>query len=166
MSKFMKVAVAVAAAVSLTAAAAEAQSGNITATASVQQAINVSGAATLDFGSVLPGIPVSVDPSLDATAGRFDLTGVASQNVNLSFVLPANLSSGGNLLPIGSWDGCHNATATQAGCTSFTPSAGNTATVFSGAGALSVYVGATVSPSGLQPAGIYTGTITLNAAYF
>lgn len=165
MSKFMKVAVAVAAAMTL-GASAEAQTGNISATATVQQAINVSGVATLNFGSILPGINATVDAASNASAGRFDLTGVASQNVNLAFVLPTNLSSGGNLLPIASWTGCHNATATQAGCTAFTPTAGNTPTAFSGAGALSVYVGATVSPSGLQPAGIYSGTITLNAAYF
>jgi hypothetical protein len=115
---------------------------------------------------VLPGINYTVDAASGASAGRFDLTGVASANVNLSFTLPTDLNSGGNLLPIGSWTGCLNNTATQAGCTTFTPSAGATATAFSGAGAKSVYVGATVTPSGLQPAGIYNATITLNAAYF
>jgi len=167
MSKFMKVAVAVAAAVSLTVSSAEAQSGNISATATVLQALGISGAATLDFGtSVLPGINATVDAATDATAGRFDLTGVINQGVNLSFVLPTNLNSGGNLLPIASWTGCLSPTATQAGCSAFTPSAGNTATALSGLGALSVYVGATVSPSGLQPAGSYSGTITLNASYY
>jgi hypothetical protein len=167
MSKFMKVAVAVAAVVSLTATSAEAQSGNISATATVLQALGVSGAATLNFGtSVLPGINTTVDAATDATAGRFDLTGVINQGVNLSFVLPTNLNSGGNLLPIASWTGCLSPTATQAGCSAFTPSAGNTATALSGSGALSVYVGATVSPSGLQPAGSYSGTITLNASYY
>lgn len=166
MGKFMKAAAAVLTTVSLGATTATAQSGNISATANVLQSINVAGVTTLDFGDVLPGINATVDAAADAAAGRFDLTGYASQGVNLSFTLPANLSSGGNLLPIASWTGCLNATATQAGCSSFTPSAGSTASAFSGAGALSVYVGATVSPAGLQPAGIYSGTITLNAAYF
>jgi hypothetical protein len=68
----------------------------------VLQAINVTGAAALDFGSVLPGINYTVDAASGASAGRFDLTGVASANVNLSFTLPTDLNSGGNLLPIGS----------------------------------------------------------------
>jgi hypothetical protein len=165
MRKFTKVAVAVAAAVSLTAASVEAQSGNINAKASVLQPITIAQGAELDFGSVLPGVNSTVAASSGATAGRFDMTGVNGANVNLSFVLPANLSFGANTLPIGTWTGCHNTSASQAGCTGFTPSAGATPTAF-GASGLYVYIGATVSPAGVQPAGLYQGTVTLNAAYF
>ncbi len=101
-----------------------------------------------------------------ATSGRFDLTGQASGNVNLAFTLPTNLTSGANNLPIGTWTGCSNATNTTTGCTTFTPSASATASAFSGAGALFVWVGGTVSPGAAQAPGAYTGTVTLAASYF
>jgi hypothetical protein len=150
---------------SLAASAAQAQSANITATATVFQAMTVTGARTLDFGNVFPGVAKTIAVAA-ATSGRFDLTGQSSANVNVSFTLPTNLTSGANNLPIGSWTGCTNATNTTTGCTSFTPSASTTATAFSGAGALFVWVGGTVTPGGAQAAGTYTGTVTLTAAYF
>jgi len=167
MSKSMKVAVALAAAMSLSAASAQAQSANINALANVFQAITVTGAANLQFGNVFPGVNKTVDASTNANSGRFDLTGQASQNLALTFTLPTNLDDGAtHLLPIATWTGCLANTASQAGCASFTPSAGATNTTFSGASAKSVYVGATVSPAAAQVAGSYLGTVTLTAAYF
>jgi spore coat protein U-like protein len=156
---------AVVAALFSLATAAEAQSANITAQALVYQPMTVAGAQTLDFGNVFPGVNKTIAVA-DPTSGRFDLTGQASANVNLTFTLPANLASGGNNLPIGSWTGCHNATNSTTGCTPFTPSGAATASSFSGAGALFVWVGGTVSPAANQAAGTYTGTVTLTAAYF
>jgi len=83
----------------------------------------------------------------------------------VAFTLPANLVNGANNLPIGTWTGCTNPTTSPAGCTSFTPSGTATTTGFSAAGAVSVFVGATVTPGAAQPAGAYTGTITLTANY-
>ncbi len=165
MRTFTRVSAALAAILSLSAAGASAQSANINATATVYQALTVTGARALDFGSVFPGVAKSIVVS-DATSGRFDLTGQASANVNVSFTLPTNLTSGANNLPIGTWTGCTNATNTTAGCSSFTPSASATPTAMSGAGALFVWVGGTVSPAANQAAGAYTGTVTLTAAYF
>jgi len=147
------------------ATAAEAQSANITAQALVYQPMTVSGARTLDFGNVFPGVNKTIAVG-DATSGRFDLTGQASANVDLTFTLPANLASGANNLPIGTWTGCYAGTNSTAGCTTFTPSGSATASAFSGAGALFVWVGGTVSPAANQAAGTYTGTVTLTAAYF
>ncbi len=160
-----RVSAVLAAILSLGASAAQAQSANITATAVVYQAMTVTGARTLDFGNVFPGVAKSVAVGA-ATSGRFDLTGQASANVNVSFTLPTNLTSGANNLPIGTWTGCTNATNTTVGCTSFTPSAATTPTAFSGAGALFVWVGGTVTPGAAQAAGTYNGTVTLTAAYF
>ena len=160
-----KVSAVVVAFMSLNAAGASAQSANINATATVFQAITVTGARDLAFGNVFPGVTKTVVVS-DATSGRFDLTGQSSGNVNVSFTLPTNLTSGANNLPIGTWTGCTNGTNTTTGCTSFTPSAGATASAFSGAGALFVWVGGTVSPAANQAAGAYTGVVTLTAAYF
>ncbi|MBK6422377.1 MAG: DUF4402 domain-containing protein [Gemmatimonadales bacterium] len=165
MRTFTRVSAALAAILSLSAAGASAQSANINATATVYQALTVTGARALDFGSVFPGVAKSIVVS-DATSGRFDLTGQASANVNVSFTLPTNLTSGANNLPIGTWTGCTNPTNSTAGCTSFTPSASATPTAMSGAGALFVWVGGTVSPAANQAAGSYTGVVTLTAAYF
>jgi len=150
---------------SLAASAARAQSANITATATVFQAMTVTGARTLDFGNVFPGVAKAIGVAA-ATSGRFDLTGQNSANVNVSFTLPANLVSGANNLPIGTWTGCTNTSNATAGCTAFTPSAANTATAFSATGALFVWVGATVTPAANQAAGTYNGTVTMTAAYF
>jgi hypothetical protein len=142
-----------------------AQSASITATANVYQAMTITGARTLDFGNVFPGVAKAVGVAA-ATSGRFDLTGQASANLNLTFTLPTDLSNGVNLLPIGSWTGCTNATNTTTGCTAFTPSAAATATAFSAAGALFVWVGATVTPGAAQAAGTYNGTVTMTGVYF
>lgn len=157
---------AVVAALFSLATAAEAQSGNINAVANVFQPITVTGARTLDFGNVFPGVNKTIAIA-DATSGRFDLTGQASANLNVSFTLPATLDDGlGATMPIGTWTGCHAGTNSTAGCTTFTPSGAATATAFSGLGALFVWVGGTVSPAANQTAGTYTGVVTLTAAYF
>jgi hypothetical protein len=155
----------VAAVLSLTASVAQAQSANILATANVFQAMTVTGSRDLDFGDVFPGVNKAIGIAAP-TSGQFTLAGQSSANVNLSFTLPANLVNGGNNLPIGTWTGCHNTSNATAGCTSFTPSAANTASQFSGTGGLWVWVGGTVSPAANQAAGTYTGTVTLTAAYF
>ena len=164
MRTLTRVSVTVAALFSL-ATAAQAQSANINATAVVYQAMTVTGARALDFGNVFPGVAKSIAVAA-ATSGRFDLTGQASANVNLTFTLPTNLTSGANNLPIGTWTGCHAATNNTTGCTTFTPSGSASPTAFSGAGALFVWVGGTVTPAANQAAGTYNGTVTLTAAYF
>lgn len=150
----------------LTATAGQAQSANITATATVYTAMTVTGVRALDFGNVFPGVAKSIAVAA-ATSGQFNLTGQNSANVNLTFTLPTDLVSGANNLPIGTWTGYHNTSASaSAGGTAFTPSAAATATAFSGTGQLFVYVGGTVTPGASQAAGTYTGTVTLTAAYF
>ncbi|MGH7704183.1 MAG: DUF4402 domain-containing protein [Gemmatimonadales bacterium] len=153
-------------ALSLGASAAFGQtnSASITATALVQQPINVTGAVQLDFGRVFPGVNKSVVVT-SASAGRFDVTGQASAPANLSFVLPATLTSAGNNLPIGSWAGHWNTTNNATTGTNFTPSAGLTPVTFSGTGGLFTFVGGTVTPAVSQAAGTYTGTVTLTVTY-
>ena len=157
-----RVSAVLAAVLTLGALPAMAQTGNIQATANVFQAITVTGAQDLLFGNVFPGVPKTVGV---AAGGRFDLLGQASTPVQVAFTLPTNLVNGTNNLPIGTWTGCTNPTTSPAGCTSFTPSGTATTTGFSAAGAVSVFVGATVTPAAAQPAGTYTGTITLTANY-
>src|SRR5437899_1197041 len=108
----------------LATAAAQAQvnNANITATATVQQPINVTGAQSLNFGNVFPGVVKTVAATDGTNAGRWDVTGQASTLVNLSFTLPANLQSGVNLLPIATFTGGHNTANNAAAPTPFLPS--------------------------------------------
>jgi hypothetical protein len=112
---------------------------------------------------VFPGVAKTVLVT-DATAGRWDVAGAASTPVSLNFTLPANLSSGANLMPIATWTGNHNTTAAPTG-TGFTPSGTPTAATLSATGALFVYIGATVSPLANQAAGVYTAPVTLTVLY-
>ncbi|HWB40571.1 MAG TPA: DUF4402 domain-containing protein [Gemmatimonadales bacterium] len=157
---------ALAAAFSFGAVTAEAQtSANINATATVLSAVTVTGANDLQFGNVTPGVNKTVAIA-DAGAGRFDVVKAANQGVTLAFTLPANLTAGANNLPIGTWTGGWNTANTPAGATAFTPSAGGSNTAATAGTTLFVFVGATVSPAAAQPAGSYSGTVTMSAVYF
>lgn len=162
-------AVSVAALIGFTVATAgQAQtSATISARALVRQPITFGTNRDLDFGVVLQGTPKTIAYT-DATSGRFDATGTASANVNISFTLPANLTSGGNNLPIGTWTGCHNPTANSsgAGCTAIGSMAGTTAAAFGAGGNLWVFVGATVTPGAAQVVGLYTAPVQMTLTYF
>jgi hypothetical protein len=148
------------------AATLEAQtSADIQATATVLSAVTVTAGNDLQFGNVTPGVDKSVGIA-DAGAGRFDVIKAATQGVTLSFTLPTDLTSGANNLPIGSWTGGWNTSATPAGATTFTPSAAGTNTAATAGTTISVYVGATVSPAAAQVAGSYTGDVTMSVVYF
>lgn len=165
MNRWAKFSTAVVAATVVAASNASAQSANINVTANVFQAITVTAGTNLAFGNVFPGINKTV-ATADAGAGRWDATGQASQNVNMTFTLPTDLTNGGNNLAVGTWTGCRDGDNTVAGCTAFTPSGSATAAVFGAGGVLTVWIGATVAPTAAQAAGAYTATATLTLAYF
>jgi uncharacterized protein DUF4402 len=148
------------------AAAAQAQNNaSATVTATVQQPITVTKNNDLSFGSVLPGI----DKSIAVTAGgaaKFTVAGQASTPVNLTFTIPATITSSGNNLALANWTGHYATTDVTSGGTTFTPSASATSATLSGSGALYVYVGATAQPTSSQPAGSYTGSMTMTVVYF
>ncbi len=147
-----------------TVAQAQVNNASITATATVQQPINVSGAQGLNFSNVFPGVAKTVLATDGTNAGRWDVTGQASSLVNLSFTLPGNLQSGANLLPIANFTGGTNTVNNAATAAAITPLLGGSATL-SGAGALFVWVGAQVNPVINQPAGVYTASVTLTVTY-
>jgi hypothetical protein len=144
---------------------AQGVNGSITATATVQTPITVTGTQNLSFGNVFPGVAKAVAYSDATNAGKFSVAGQASTPVTYSFTLPANLTSGGNNLPIGSWLGYENQSNSTSGGTAITPSATPTTSTLSGSGALFFFLGATVTPPANQPAGNYSGTVTLTVSY-
>src|SRR5256886_10056324 len=139
--------------------------GSITATASVQTPITVTGTQNLSFGNVFPGVAKAILYSDASNAGKFSVAGQASTPVTYSFSLPANLTSAGNNLPIGSWSGYVNTTSSTSGGSAITPSATPAGASLSAGGALYFFVGATVTPPSNLPAGSYTGTVTLTGSY-
>src|SRR5260370_17401382 len=82
--------------------------GSIQATAQVQTPITVTGTQNLAFGNVFPGIAKAVAYSDVTNGGHFSVAGPARTPVTYSFTLPANLTSGGNNLPIRRSPGCVN----------------------------------------------------------
>jgi hypothetical protein len=151
---------------SVGAARVEAQNNaTIQATANVLSALQVTAGNNLLFGNVTPGVNKSIGIA-DAGAGRFDVVKAANSGVTLSFTLPTNLTSSGNNLPIGTWTGGWNTTATPAGATAFTPAVAGTNTTVVAGTTIFVYVGATVSPAAAQVAGNYTGNVTMSVVYF
>jgi spore coat protein U-like protein len=149
-------------------ATAEAQTNNasVQATATVQQPINVTGARDLAFGNVFPGVNQSVAVT-DPNSGLWSVTGQVSGNVQLTFGLPATLSDGTNTMPIGTYVGHWNQSNSPVGGTGFTPSAGSTnAQLHAVTGEAYVFIGATVSPATNQPAGTYSGTLSMTVVYF
>ncbi|MHB1328358.1 MAG: DUF4402 domain-containing protein [Gemmatimonadales bacterium] len=140
-------------------------SANANVTASVQQPITVTATSDLEFGLVFPGLDRAIAVT-DAGAASFTVQGQASGNINITFTLPANITSGANNLPIASWQGRHNTTNSAASGTDFTPSAVATSTTIPGGGFLYVFVGATAQPAVSQAAGNYSGTMTMTVVYF
>lgn len=135
---------------------------SLNVTASVQQPITVVAANALAFGNVFPGVAKAI-PLASPSAGRFDVTGQANAPVNMTFVVPANLTLGANNLPItftGSWNGINDPAGTA-----FTPSAAATAATFSATGTLFVFVGGTVTPVVSQAPGGYSGTVQMTVVY-
>jgi len=165
-TSFKAVTAAMATLVVLGSATLQAQTNNasISATAVVQQPINVTGAVNMAFGNVFPGVTKAIALT-DAGAGRFDVTGQSAAAANLSFTLPTTLVSGANTLPIGSWTGEWNGANSPTGGTNFTPAAALTPVTFSPTGTLFVFVGATVTPATTQPAGTYTGSVQMTVTY-
>ena len=144
---------------------AGAQSANTTVRANVLQAIVVSPIQDLTFGNVFPGVTKTI-PSQSGNGGRFQATGQPNANISLSLTLPANLVSGANLLPVGTWTGRHNTVTTGAGSApTFNPLTGVN-TTFSATGFRYVFLGGTVTPAANQAAGFYSAVATLTVAYF
>jgi spore coat protein U-like protein len=117
----------------------------------------------LDFGTVGPGVVVTVPPTNGA---RFLITGEPSFAVTVSFVLPASLAGpAGGTIPItfGNADGLLWAPFPTT-FTTFNPN-GAFAANMDGFGNLEVGITGTVSPPGGTVSGVYTGTITVTVAY-
>lgn len=133
------------------------------------QPVRVNGVRSVSFGTVFPGIPKSV-PRTDAlNSGRFDIRAAAGSQLQLSFALPSAMTGpGGATMPLsfGGGDAGYSATQSVASQVGFDPRVPFLATMGGPPGRAAVFLGGTVTPLASQPAGSYTGTITLTVVYF
>lgn len=157
--------IAALAALSVLPALAHAQtSATVQATATVVTPLAVTAGQALAFGNVFQGVNKTVN-AIDATSGRFSITGFGTSQVALTFTLPTNLASGGNNLPIDTWDVRVNGTNTTTGTTALSVTSGTAVNSNLVAGNLFVFVGGRVVPAAAQAAGAYAANIVLAAAY-
>ncbi len=141
-------------------------SGTIQARATVVASMTVTGSNDLDFGTVTPGVDKSVEKIAVGSAGEWTVVaGGPGAEVMLDFTLPNSLSAGASSLSIifSSSDASYanSALASQTSpSVSMNPSLVTTANL-SGTGAMTVWLGGSVSPIMSQSAGDYTGSIQL-----
>ncbi|HQT90840.1 MAG TPA: DUF4402 domain-containing protein [Candidatus Kryptobacter bacterium] len=125
----------------------------------------------LSFGMVITTTTSTIAP-FDPAAAEIEIQFPNYNSmvfVSVTFGLPGNLTSGANNLPItfGTNSAAWNTTSSFSGSTLFDPSTGYT-NFFTSNAPLTIYVwiGGSISPGGGQAAGVYTGTITVNASAF
>jgi hypothetical protein len=125
------------------------------------QIFDVEWRRNLDFGDVWSGTTATVQPN-SGSAAQWYVEAYFFARMTLDFSLPANLVSAGNTLPISFASDAAGWSRNSAGfgMTRFDPAQGATAQagLFSG---VYVWLGGTLAPPVSQPAGTYTGTITL-----
>ena len=133
------------------------------------QPVRVNGVRSVGFGTVFPGISKSVLRTDALNSGRFDIRAAAGSQLQLSFALPAAMTGpGGASMPLsfGGNDAGFSATQSVASQVGFDPRVPFVATLGPPPGRAAVFLGGTVTPLAAQPAGSYTGTITLTVVYF
>ncbi len=137
------------------------------AAASAQLRLRVRGLRPLEFGEVIAGVATTVAPTDASRAGFFRIMGERSQEVQLHLDLPRGLKSAGGAwlaIDFGPSDAAWLARRRNARSERFDPHVGLLA-LLNGNGKSFVQLGGTVSPGSNQPAGLYTGTVTLQIAY-
>jgi hypothetical protein len=153
-------------------AAAQA-SALITATADVNTtALAISNQVNLTFGTVVAGVPTTIDPKTSASAGFFVIQGAKNAEISVTFTLPTELRAGAgpHTIPLsfGAQGACARPQNNQATCTYFDPSVGVVDRIRNQNppnNHFHVWLGGTVSPSPTQFGGVYTATVTMSVSY-
>jgi hypothetical protein len=169
MSKTLRIALGLTLVTALAAPQLQAQlsdNDQITARARVVAPVTVTAGQDLDFGAVLQNTSSLVDAQ-NANSGSFVVTGTNGAGIDLDWVLPTLLVSGGNNMTIDTYsvirgDNASRATAiTDNYATGGTPSEVD----FLGVNNYNVFVGASVTAAAAQPVGLYTANIQLTVTY-
>jgi hypothetical protein len=133
-----------------------------------QRPIAVTGVQTLNFGTLLPGVPATVVRTDPVNGGQFTITGPHLTQVQLTVTLPSVLAGPvGATIPLvfGGGDAGYSRTQNIGSQVGFDPTQPFVVTL-SQRGRGSVYLGGIARPAPTQRAGTYAGTITLTVATF
>ncbi|HEX8362892.1 MAG TPA: hypothetical protein VF613_22405 [Longimicrobium sp.] len=154
--------------------------GAVRATATILfPPLTANGVRPLQFGSVLPGTPTTVQPAAPGS-GEVRISGVRNRrSISITFTLPANLvNASGQTMPVSfNGDFAANCEVTTAGvCDPTTYVEWNPVTLGTfndtpdrarkgrpryDLDSFSVFIGGIVSPPATQPAGTYTAAIRM-----
>ena len=135
--------------------------------AAAQKPLTVTGARSLAFGIVFPGVPTVVLRTDVVNSGQVDILGAHNALVQLQFTLPASLTGpAGATMPVtfGANDGGYSPPQLIGNQVPFDPRV-PFATTLDKNGKVSVYLGGTANPTTSQRAGSYSGTVTLTVTY-
>lgn len=130
--------------------------------------VRARGVRSLDFGTLLPGVPQPIARTDPLNSGEIDVFGQKLSTVQLIFSLPTvMIGPAGATLPLsfGSNDGGYSESQSVTAQVGFDPRAPYSATL-SRTGRGSVFLGGTAQPSLSQRPGSYSGTVTLTIVYF
>ncbi|HEU4643572.1 MAG TPA: DUF4402 domain-containing protein [Gemmatimonadaceae bacterium] len=125
--------------------------------------LRVTGQHDLTFGSILPGVAVTIRPTDASRSAQLQIAGPKLAQVVLTFSLPPSMTSpSGDAMPLtfGPTSAGYSPTGSVADETLFDPSTPITVTL-DGNGRGVVFLGATLRPSGGQRAGNYSASLTL-----
>jgi hypothetical protein len=145
-------------AISLVAFSQTSTTANVTA--NVTAALTITNTGALNLGNVAQGATVTIT-SLTAGAATFTIQGAASAGTTVTVTDPVNLTFGANNLPFTGQIPRFNTVNVQASSTAFGALTGGSTTTSVG-GQLFLWIGGSVTASGSQAAGSYTGLITVS----
>lgn len=162
------------AAVALAASAAQAQSGNVTVEATVLSPLTLTPVRVMQFGNAFPGVSRTIAATDAANSGAIQIIGAGAAQVAISvqsLTTPlqcVGTCTGGTsadiTLNVSTAARINTANATPTGATAFTigttPANANLL-----AGNLWLLIGGQMTPAANQAAGLYRGTVQINASY-
>ncbi len=150
--------------------AAAQEQASIQAVATVVSSLTVVGSNNLQFGTVTPGVTKLVDKATVGFAGEWQITGIASAEVAITFALPDSLhisgGTGAMRISFSPTDASYDiGTGSQSAPTGqLNPNGPSTRRLGTG-GALTVWIGGTVYPRISQTGGDYSAEIMLTVSY-
>ncbi len=143
--------------------------GEIDATATVLQAMNVIGEQDLTFGDVSPGVNKTVDWDDADNGGIFIIQAGSGASIQYNITTIDNLSSDEDgstaELSIDGYDGNWGEDNVTENATNELSFGSDETITVPGTSEIYVFFGATVNPTNDQEAGSYSGEITLTAEY-
>ena len=149
-------------------------SGTTDATATILAQITITQEQNILFGNVVPGDTAMVDPTSNAEAGIFRMTGAASAPVTVSMILPTHLDEDAGtdqlIIEFGATDGQYDLAGgatmpADLNGVAFDPKTVLTGQSLSATGEMDIYLGGKLRARQSQTAGSYTGTVLMTVWY-